>query len=119
MKSIVLVVVLFLVGCTSYMDNKYIPHKISRTQSVEIKFDLILDESITCNDPRIKSIVYTSNNGNYVVITYTNQNANKLAQKIAEILSKQNVVVEKPLLVEKNKKINSNKYVLLQIINYK
>ena len=106
----------FLFGCTNYVaDNKYPPHKISSLQSIKILFDFIVDEDVTVDDPRIKSIIYASRQKSYVVIAYTNVNGDKLANKIAEILTKHNVVVKKPMLIEVANKPSLNKYIVVYI----
>jgi hypothetical protein len=69
-------------------ENQYTPHTVKNYQSIKLWFDLIVDEDINIDDPRIKSIIYVSNANNYTVITYTNPNAGNLAAKIAEILER-------------------------------
>lgn len=111
MKKLILLYLIFLCGCSYYVaDNKYQPHKINSLQSIKILFDLIVDEDVTVDDPRIKSIIYASNRKSYVVITYTNPNADKLANKIAEILTKHNVIVKKPMFIENSKYKNMDPY---------
>jgi hypothetical protein len=113
MKNL-LVVLLLLSSCSSYVaSNKYTPHKINRTSSVSVKFDLLLDDDITVNDPRIKSIMYVSNNKSYVVIQYVNPNAAILAGKIATILTNNHVMVRKPILV--NGESSLNKYAIVYV----
>lgn len=116
MKRFILLGLIFLYGCSSYVaDNKYPPHKISSGQSIKILFDLIVDEDITMDDPRIKSIIYASNRKSYVVISYSNPNADKLANKIAELLTRHNVIVKKPNLIEVTNKSKLAKYVVVYI----
>lgn len=66
-----------------------------------VYFDLILDEKISINDPRLKSIIYVShtNPGSLVKIVYTNSNAKDLSEKLVHILGANGVKVSQPQLV--------------------
>lgn len=66
-----------------------------------IYFDLILDEQINIDDPRLKSIIYVSstNPGGVVKVVYTNSNAKDLSEKLANILSAKGVKVSQPQLI--------------------
>lgn len=115
-KIIALSIMCFLISCTSYIaNNQYAARKIERTQSININFDLLLDEDISINDPRIKSIIFASNKNSHIVITYTNPNAEKLACKIAMILTHENLIVVKPQLIEAVIYKKLNKYVVVYI----
>ncbi len=65
-------------------------------QSIVMKFDLLIDEEVTIDDPRIKSIIYGSNKKSLVKINYFNQNAKNVANKIYRILDMYGVSVSKP-----------------------
>lgn len=116
MKIFIILGLAFLSGCSQYVaDNKYLPRTVSSGHSIFIMFDLILDEDVTIDDPRIKSIIYASSSKNYVVITYSNVNADKLANKIAEILTEHHVMVKKPGLINPQHQHNLDKYVVVYI----
>lgn len=133
MKNIILVVVFTLNACASFTQNKQTSgsqifdgnmSKLSSSgsvtkkyrRSIPIRFDLLLDEKITSNDPRIKTIAYVSGTKNYVVINYSNPNADKLARRIAKILTEDGVRVLTPKLVLENTvDIKTNKYVVVYI----
>lgn len=86
--------------------------------SIIIKFDLIVNDDIDENDPRIKSIVYSAKGDakSKIYISYTNLNAENLALRLAQIFSKQNLLVLKPEYLLSNGTSN-NKYVSV-MINY-
>ncbi len=83
-------------------------------QSIVMKFDLLIDEEVTIDDPRIKSIIYSSNKKSLVKISYFNQNAKNVANKIYGILDTHGVLVSKP---ELGTDLQNTKYVLVWI-NY-
>ena len=83
-------------------------------QSIVMKFDLLIDGEVTIDDPRIKSIIYSSNKKSLVKISYFNQNAKNVANKIYGILDIHGVSVSKPELGTDAK---NTKYVLVWI-NY-
>ena len=83
-------------------------------QSIVMKFDLLIDEDVTIDDPRIKSIIYSSNKKSLVKISFFNQNAKNVANKIYVILNTHRVLVSKP---EFGTDAQNTKYVLVWI-NY-
>ncbi|MFN7094856.1 MAG: hypothetical protein ACK4M7_05790 [Burkholderiales bacterium] len=88
-------------------------------QSITIKFDLLLDEKITQDDPRIKSIVYvaTSTSNNLIAINYVNPNAEDLANRLADILFTLGATVLKPHLRDrKSPSLEQLKYVWVNIL---
>lgn len=56
-------------------------------------FDFILDEYITDNNPRLKSLIYSanSNKDSWIAISYHNPNAVDLARRLQSILTKHNI----------------------------
>lgn len=116
MQIILILGLCFLSSCTAYVaDNKYMTHKINRTQSIDVKFDLLLDEEVSLDDPRVKSIIYASNNKSKIAIVYSNPNAAILANKLAIIFTQQKLSVIKPHLIDALKDHNLNKYVIVYI----
>ena len=114
MKIFIGLLLIGISACSPYIaDNKYVAHKLVKTESVSVKFDLILDEEITEDDPRIKSIMYSSRQKSYVVINYYNINAEHLANKIAMILTQYKVILKKPELYYGNKVFE--KYIVVYI----
>ena len=89
------------------------------SNSPPINFDLILDEKISIDDPRLKSVIYISiiRPGSMVKIVYTNQNAKDLSERLASILTKKGVKVSIPQLVQPARKgDNSMRYATLWVI---
>jgi hypothetical protein len=82
------------------------------------KFDLIVDEDIDNDDPRIKSIVYSASSyqQSKIMIYYVNPNAKVLATKLVQILTKQHLLVFKLEQIQSST-LADNKYVQV-IINY-
>ncbi len=76
------------------------------------KFDLIIDEDIGNDDPRIKSIIYSANSykPSKIIINYVNPNAEVLANKLAQILINGHLQVVSPQKILSIKP-NDNKYV--------
>lgn len=85
---------------------------------VVTKFDLIVDEDVNNDDPRIKSIVYSAKSypSGRVIIYYVNPNAKVLATKLAQILTNQYLLVLKPTQIQ-SLTSDDNKYVQITI-NY-
>jgi hypothetical protein len=100
--------ILIIICCISFVNANAIMERAN--QSILMKFDLITDEMITIDDPRIKSIIYSSRNNSKVNISYFNPNAKMLANKIAGILSTYGVSVSKP---ELDTDSHNNRYVLV------
>lgn len=130
MKNIILIIAIILSACSTFSQPQpMVPSQLSTNNSttldsgtkkyrhsIPIKFDLLLDEKITADDPRIKVIAYVSLPKNIVMINYVNPNASKLANRIAEILVNNGVKVLKPVLVKKNTaKVNVEKYVVIYV----
>lgn len=89
----------------------------TRIQNLVIaKFDLILDENVDDSDPRVKSIIYSTQSDklNRVVVTYTNPNAGMLAARLAQFFTKHDLLVHKlkqePLVIP-----SDSKYVQISI----
>jgi hypothetical protein len=84
--------------------------------SVVVKFDLITDEYINNTDPRIKSIIYSSQtlDNSKIIINYVNPNALSLARKLADIFSAQHLAVITPKLILPSSP-HDNKYVQVTI----
>lgn len=69
-------------------------------------FDILLDEKLDENDPRIKSIIYVAkqNPANSVLVSYTNPNAIELAGMVVSIMNRYGVKANPPqLLASQNK----------------
>ena len=127
MKNIVVVIAILLSACSTFNQSQPMaPSQLSANisdsgakkyrHSIPIKFDLLLDEKITADDPRIKVIAYVSLPKNIVMISYVNPNAKKLANRIADILVNNGVKVLKPVLVKKDKTGASlEKYVVVYV----
>ncbi len=94
--------------------------RVDLSHSIVIKFDLITDENISTDDPRVKSIIYSAKSytGSKILVSYINPNAAELASRLAQVFMAQHLYVLKPqklgLVVANN---NDNKYVQV-IINY-
>ena len=71
------------------------------TTVVAASFDILLDEKLDENDPRIKSIIYVAkqNTANSVMVSYTNPNAIELAGRVVSIMNRYTVPTNHPLLV--------------------
>lgn len=96
------------------------PGHANCTKSIPIKFDLLLDEKVTVDDPRIKSIVYTTkeNLKNTISISYANQNAVPLVNHLANIFLDHGLIVLKPTqIIPDSTDSKIMKYVVI-IVNY-
>jgi len=96
-------------------NNKYEIYNYRKSQT--ILFDILLDENITNEDPRLKSIIYVVKNSNSLInIIYSNTNATELANRLAQILSISGIKVIKPSQINASS-IDSKSVGV--IINYK
>lgn len=70
-------------------------HIFIESGSIIVKFDLLLDEQITEDDPRVKSITYSvlMNQGSTIKIYYQNDNAKLLSSRLLKIFHDQGVIV--------------------------
>lgn len=84
----------------SLAQNK--PGVLPAHYSLVVKFDLIVDEDVDIQDPRIKSIIYSAKSyqQSRVMINYVNPNAQRLATKLAQIFVQQNLSVIRPKQVQ-------------------
>ena len=66
-----------------------------------IVFDILLDEKIDENDPRMKSIIYVTkqNSDNSILVSYTNPNASDLAGRIMSIMNQYGIKSNSPQLL--------------------
>ena len=72
--------------------------KIMLISAVVFKFDFIIDENITINEPRIKSLIHVAHHskpGGLVKIAYYNPNAENLANRIMQLLTQAKIKVLK------------------------
>ena len=95
----------------SQISSKVVASQIAVNQNYVITgpvaaFDILIDEKLDENDPRIKSIIYVAkqNLANSVLISYTNPNATELAQRILSIMNRYSIQTNRPeLVVSQNK----------------
>ena len=87
------------VSSSTISSNSNIKH------SLPIKFDILLDEKITEDDPRIKSIIYIAKQSpaNFVNFSYTNPNALDLANRLIKIFATFGLNTQSPQLVNSSK----------------
>ena len=104
--------ILFFICCISFANATQMINK--QNQSIVMKFDLLMDENIDIDDPRIKSIIYSSGKNKEIKISYFNPNAQIIANKIYLLLDSQKSSVSKP---EHSLDAKDKNYVLVWI-NY-
>ena len=78
---------------TKNMPSPTVVKHIEYQKSVSYKFDVLLDNPINPNDPRIKSILYSvkQSPNNYIAVTYYNKKAKKIAKNMAKIFTDANI----------------------------
>jgi hypothetical protein len=122
MRNVAIIIALFILTPFCYSENvqesgativySYDPQTVKTKQIVHsdnnrnnsyekspaILFDILLDEKVNENDPRVKSIIYItkSNPKNYIQISYTNPKAADFANNLAILFSSFNIKVQKP-----------------------
>ena len=104
-----------------YSENQNLPQFESRTtlrDQVTDKFDLIVDEDISDNDPRLKSIIYSAKSykNSQVSISYYNPNAVTLATHLGSIIAGHGVTVLKPTILVNSQYESDSHYVFVTII---
>lgn len=98
--------------------NKIVASNVINSMPIITKFDFIVDEDITDNDPRIKSIIYSakSDKNSHINIAYYNPNAEKTATKLAFILEGHGLLVLKPKVLNNSNQNSDSHYVFVSIL---
>ena len=76
---------------------------------ITYKFDVLLDNPISINDPRIKSIIYSINQSpnNFVSVAYYNKHAKKIVKNYVQLFEHAHIrVVTTKLDLDKSDKDN-------------
>ena len=83
------------------LNSSQVSLKQNYKTSYPITFDILLDEKIDENDPRLKTIIYVTQQreGNSLLISYTNPNASDLAARIVLIMNKYGITSNSPRLI--------------------
>lgn len=112
---------MFIMVNVVYSEDQKFPQSESMLRSydqVVNKFDLIVDEDVSDNDPRLKSIIYSAKSykNSQISISYYNPNAATLATHLASIIAGHGVTVLKPTTLVNSQYESDSHHVFVTII---